>query len=162
MFRGNTVSTSTGPFLKPVTKTNHKQLESSTDSTRMYLLILLNYRSQDRSVNTALGYGLDDRGSIPGRGWDFFLFAAASRPVLGLTQPPNKCIPVALSPEVERETERSPPSSAEVNNEWSYTSSDIALSYELDYRGFESRQGLGTFLYTTASRPALGPTQPIH
>jgi hypothetical protein len=27
-------------------------------------------------------------------------------------------------------------------------------------RGFESRQGLGIFLFTTASRPALGPTQP--
>jgi hypothetical protein len=26
--------------------------------------------------------------------------------------------------------------------------------------GFDSRQGLGTFLFTTASRPALGPTQP--
>jgi hypothetical protein len=26
--------------------------------------------------------------------------------------------------------------------------------------GFESRQGLGIFLFTTASRPALGPTQP--
>jgi hypothetical protein len=27
-------------------------------------------------------------------------------------------------------------------------------------RGFESRQGLGIFLFTTASRPALGTTQP--
>jgi hypothetical protein len=27
-------------------------------------------------------------------------------------------------------------------------------------RGFESRQGLGIFVITTASRPALGPTQP--
>jgi hypothetical protein len=38
--------------------------------------------------------------------------------------------------------------------------SGIALSYGLDDRGFESRQGLGIFLFTTASRPALGPTQP--
>jgi hypothetical protein len=30
----------------------------------------------------------------------------------------------------------------------------------LDDRGFESRQGLGIFLFTTVSRPALGPTQP--
>jgi hypothetical protein len=36
----------------------------------------------------------------------------------------------------------------------------IALSYRLDDRGFDSRQGLGTFLSTTVSRPALGPTQP--
>jgi hypothetical protein len=26
--------------------------------------------------------------------------------------------------------------------------------------GFDSRQGMGIFLFTTASRPALGPTQP--
>jgi hypothetical protein len=26
--------------------------------------------------------------------------------------------------------------------------------------GFDSRQGLGIFLFTTASRTALGPTQP--
>jgi hypothetical protein len=35
--------------------------------------------------------------------------------------------------------------------------SGIALGYGLDDRGFESRQGLGIFLYTV-SRPALGPT----
>jgi hypothetical protein len=38
--------------------------------------------------------------------------------------------------------------------------SGIALDYGLDDRGFESRQGLGIFLFTTTSRPALGPTQP--
>jgi len=32
--------------------------------------------------------------------------------------------------------------------------------YGLDDRGFESRQGLGIFLFITASRTALGPTQP--
>jgi hypothetical protein len=36
----------------------------------------------------------------------------------------------------------------------------MALGYGLDDRGFESRQGLGIFLFTIASRPALGPTQP--
>jgi hypothetical protein len=30
----------------------------------------------------------------------------------------------------------------------------------LDDRGFESRQGLGTYLVTTVPRPALRPTQP--
>jgi hypothetical protein len=30
----------------------------------------------------------------------------------------------------------------------------------VDDRGFESRQGLGIFLFTTVSGPALGPTQP--
>jgi hypothetical protein len=38
--------------------------------------------------------------------------------------------------------------------------SGIALGYGLDDRGFESRQELGIFLLTTASRPALGPTKP--
>jgi hypothetical protein len=38
--------------------------------------------------------------------------------------------------------------------------SAIALGYGLDEQGFESRQGLGIFLFTTASRPALGTTQP--
>jgi hypothetical protein len=36
----------------------------------------------------------------------------------------------------------------------------MALGYGLDDRGFESRQELGIFPFTTLSRPALGPTQP--
>jgi hypothetical protein len=36
----------------------------------------------------------------------------------------------------------------------------LALGYGLDDREFESRQGLGIFLSTIASRPALEPTQP--
>jgi hypothetical protein len=34
----------------------------------------------------------------------------------------------------------------------------MALGYELDDRGFEFRQSLRIFLFTTASRPALRPT----
>jgi hypothetical protein len=37
--------------------------------------------------------------------------------------------------------------------------SAIALGYGLDDRGFESRQGLGMFLFTAVSRPALGYTR---
>jgi hypothetical protein len=37
---------------------------------------------------------------------------------------------------------------------------EICNKHRLDDRGFESRQGLGIFLFTTAFRPALGPTQP--
>jgi hypothetical protein len=33
------------------------------------------------------------------------------------------------------------------------------MGYGLDDRGFESRQGMGIFPFTTASRPALGPAQ---
>jgi hypothetical protein len=36
----------------------------------------------------------------------------------------------------------------------------MALSYGIDDPGFESRHGLGIFLFTTASRSALEPTQP--
>jgi hypothetical protein len=38
--------------------------------------------------------------------------------------------------------------------------SGIEPGYKLDDREFKCRQGLGIFLFTTASRPALGPTQP--
>jgi hypothetical protein len=38
--------------------------------------------------------------------------------------------------------------------------SGTALGYGLDDPGFESRKGLEIFLFTTASRLALGPTQP--
>jgi hypothetical protein len=34
------------------------------------------------------------------------------------------------------------------------------LGYRLNDQGFESQQGLGTFLFTTASRLTLGPTHP--
>jgi hypothetical protein len=42
------------------------------------------------------------------------------------------------------------------------TSVGIALGYGLDVRGSKVRvpAGLGIFLFTTASRPVLGPTQP--
>jgi len=45
-----------------------------------------------------LGYGLDDRGSIPDRGNDkfFFLFATASRTNLGPTQSPIQWVPGLL------------------------------------------------------------------
>jgi len=34
------------------------------------------------------------------------------------------------------------------------------LGYGLDDRGFKSGQEIGIFLFTTVSRPALGPTEP--
>jgi len=37
---------------------------------------------------------------------------------------------------------------------------EASLSYGLEDRCFESRQGLGIFLFATVSRPALGLTQP--
>jgi hypothetical protein len=41
-----------------------------------------------------------------------------------------------------------------------FSSVGVALGYGLDDRGFDSRQGLGIFHFTTASRTALGPTKP--
>jgi hypothetical protein len=55
------------------------------------------------SVGIALGYGLDDRGSIDSRrGLGIFLFTAASGTALGPTQPPIQYVPGALSLEVKR------------------------------------------------------------
>jgi hypothetical protein len=58
--------------------------------------------------------GFDSR-----QGLGTFLFATASRTALGPNQPPIQWVPRVLSPGVkpqERETDHSPPSSAEVNN----------------------------------------------
>jgi hypothetical protein len=67
-----------------------------------------------------MGYGLDDRGSIPSKDRKTFLYSTASRLVLGRTQPPTRWVPRALSPEVKRpgrENGHSPPSSAEIKND---------------------------------------------
>jgi hypothetical protein len=56
---------------------------------------------------------------------DTFLLATTSRPALWPTQPPIQWVPRTLSPEVKRpgrEAYHSPPSSAEVKNARSYTS----------------------------------------
>jgi hypothetical protein len=37
----------------------------------------------------------------------------------------------------------------------------VVLGYGLDDRGLDSRQGLGIFVFTTASIQALGPTQTL-
>jgi len=54
-----------------------------------------------------------------------FLFTTASRPALGPTQPPIQWVTGTLSLGVKRpgrEGDHSPPSSAEIKNAWSYTS----------------------------------------
>jgi hypothetical protein len=79
-------------------------------------LVLIEGR--DISVDIATGYGLDGRGSIPGKG-QIFLFSTASIPVLGPVQPAIQWVPGPLSPEVKRqgrEADHSPPSSAEAKN----------------------------------------------
>jgi hypothetical protein len=59
------------------------------------------------------------------RGLEIFLFTTASRTALGPTQPLIQLVPAALSLGIKRpgrEADHSPPSSAEVKNAWSYTS----------------------------------------
>jgi hypothetical protein len=59
------------------------------------------------------------------QGLRILLFATASRPVLGPTQPPIQWVPGVLSPGVKRprcEAYHSPPPSSEIKNAWSYTS----------------------------------------
>jgi hypothetical protein len=59
------------------------------------------------------------------RGLGIFLFTTASRTVLGPTELPIQWVPGALSLGVKRpgcEADHSPPSSAEVKNAWSCTS----------------------------------------
>jgi hypothetical protein len=64
--------------------------------------------------------GFDSR-----RGLGIFLFATVSRTALGPTQHPIQRVPGVVSVGIKRparEADHSPPSSAEVKNAWSYTS----------------------------------------
>jgi hypothetical protein len=66
--------------------------------------------SRDSSVGIATGCRLDGRGSIPGKGKNFF-FSTVSRQALGPIQPNIQWVQGALSPGVKRpghETDHSP------------------------------------------------------
>jgi hypothetical protein len=52
--------------------------------------------SRDSSVGITTGYELDGRGSSPGMG-KIAHFSTTSRQALGPTQPPNECVPWAIS-----------------------------------------------------------------
>jgi hypothetical protein len=70
------------------------------------------------SVNKVNSYWLADRVRLPVAGGIIF-FTRASRPSLRLTPPPVQCVPRARH--VQREADHSSPSSTEVKNERSYT-----------------------------------------
>jgi hypothetical protein len=75
-------------------------------------------KSRASSVGIATGFGLDGRGSTPGR-CKVFLFSIVSRPAVGPTKPPSQWVPVALSPRIKRQglkADHPPPSSGEVKN----------------------------------------------
>jgi hypothetical protein len=78
------------------------------------------HKNRDSSVGIALGYGLDDRGSIPGECWEFFSKPPRPERLWGPPSLLSNGYPGALSPGVKRlgrEADHSPPSSAEVK-EW--------------------------------------------
>jgi hypothetical protein len=73
----------------------------------------------------ATGWTIGVLGFDSRQGLEIFPFTTAYRTALGSTQPPIQWVPGALSLGVKRpgsEADHSPPSSAEVKNEWSYTS----------------------------------------
>jgi hypothetical protein len=104
----------------------HRENSAFASSTLICFRCRLS-ESRDSSVGIALGYGLDDRGSrvrFPAEAGNFSLH---HRVQTGSGAHPASC-PVGVRgsfPGVKRqgcETDLSPPSSAEVKNAWSYTS----------------------------------------
>jgi hypothetical protein len=73
----------------------------------------------------ALGYRLDNPGFEFRQGLGIFHFITVSRPALEPTQPPIHWVSGAVSLRIKRpgrKADHSPPSTAEVKNAWSYTS----------------------------------------
>jgi hypothetical protein len=67
--------------------------------TNLHVIVLITHSaSQGSSVSIVPDYGLDERGSIPGRGKMIFPLASVSRPALRPTQPPIQWVPGILSP----------------------------------------------------------------
>jgi hypothetical protein len=94
-------------------------------STHRYLKWSLPFISRDSTVLWRWAKGWMIAGSSSERGWEFFFFTTASRQALGPTQPPIQWVPGVISLAIKlpgREADQSPPSSAEVKNAWSYTS----------------------------------------
>jgi hypothetical protein len=90
-------------------------VKESTGTTLPYLTLLY-------PTLPYLFYGLDDPGFESRQGLGIFLFATASRPALGPTQPPIKWVTGSLSLREKRpgrEADHSPPSTADVKNAWS-------------------------------------------
>jgi len=89
------------------------------------ITILLHSRGSSVTIGTRLRAGQSGFNSRQGQLRDFFLFAAASRPALDPNQPLTQWLSVFFSRGQSgpgREADHSPPSSAEVKNAWSYTS----------------------------------------
>jgi hypothetical protein len=88
-------------------------------------VLLISVKIHGSSVSIVIGCGLVEHISILGRSWDFFLLTTASRLVLGLTQLPSKWVLGVLFVGIKQrrhEADNLPPTSAEIENMWSYTS----------------------------------------
>jgi hypothetical protein len=88
--------------------------------------------SQDSLVGIATGYGLDDRVVGVRVPVGSRIFSTSSGPALGSTQPPIEWVPGPLSPGIKRpgsEADHSPPTSAELNKIWIYTSTPHTPSW---------------------------------
>jgi hypothetical protein len=72
-----------------------------------------------------MGWTIGVLGFDSQRGLEIFLFTIAARTALGSTQPPIQWVPGGLSLGIkwpDHESDHSPPSSVQVKNAWSYTS----------------------------------------
>jgi hypothetical protein len=74
------------------------------------------------------------RGSNAGTGKKVFLFFDTSRPALGPTSGHRRSVPRVKQP--RREVNHSPPSSAAVKNEWSYTSTPAIWFHAVERLNF--------------------------
>jgi hypothetical protein len=105
----------------------YNRVTSRTDSSQ-YVAVCSFYRNTRKRIKTTQNYtqnGLDDRSFESRQGLRISLFTTVSRPALGPTQPLIQWVPGFVPLGVEwpgREADHSPPSSPEVKNAWSYTS----------------------------------------
>jgi hypothetical protein len=97
----------------------------ATSSGKNIILPLTNSQGSSLSIVTRLRVERSRFNSFGGGGQEFYVFATAATPALGPTQPPFQWVLLAVAREVKRlgrEADYSPPSSAELKNELSYTS----------------------------------------
>jgi len=79
-------------------------MPTSTDTANNGRIPFYRWTTVRKNVSIETKLGLDDRGSIPGKGNDeiILLFATASRPALRQTQPPIQWVPGAFTQGVKR------------------------------------------------------------
>jgi hypothetical protein len=121
----------------------NSQLASYWNKNRLFMSVIL----EDNMV-TRLQAGRLVFVSRQGQGLFFCL--TASRPALDPTQPHIQCVPEAKRP--RREADNSPPSSTEINNAWSYTSTPpyvfmTMLSSAQEYSWLGASLSTGTLTY---------------